>query len=174
MAQDSLAGLHLVQGSYVDDKASGSVATNPPTQKSVEFRLREALARERMLRREISELIQQQEASRRLMVCQQNAASRVAALTPRQREILELIVAGHPNKIIAVELGVSQRTVEHHRALILKKTGAGSLPGLATLAFIAGWTCPNDTDHACACSHSKPPQPHDAPYAGQARMAAAG
>ena len=65
------------------------------------------------------------------------AAAQLAGLTPRQREIMTLVLAGHPNKNIAADLGISQRTVEHHRASIMHKTGAASLPALARLALAA-------------------------------------
>jgi len=65
------------------------------------------------------------------------AASQIARLTPRERQILTLVLAGHANKVIAADLGVSQRTVEYHRAAIMRKTGAGSLPALARLAVAA-------------------------------------
>jgi FixJ family two-component response regulator len=64
------------------------------------------------------------------------AKTRLAELTPRQREIMELVVAGSPNKIIAANLRISQRTVESHRASIMKKTGANSLPALTRLALL--------------------------------------
>ena len=63
------------------------------------------------------------------------AATRMAGLTPRQRQIMELILMGQPSKNIAADLGVSQRTVENHRASIMKKTGSKSLPALARLAL---------------------------------------
>jgi two-component system CheB/CheR fusion protein len=56
-------------------------------------------------------------------------------LTQRQRQILALVLAGHPSKNIAADLGISQRTVENHRAAIMQKSGARSLPGLARLAL---------------------------------------
>lgn len=62
---------------------------------------------------------------------------RFAHLTPRQHEIMRLVVAGQPTKIIAADLGISRRTVENHRAAIMKRTGATSLPALGQLALIA-------------------------------------
>ncbi|WP_457797234.1 response regulator transcription factor [Methylocystis sp. S23] len=68
---------------------------------------------------------------------QEKAAAHVAGLTARQRQILELVLAGHPSKNIAADLGISQRTVENHRAAIMKKLGVKSLPALARLAVSA-------------------------------------
>ncbi len=64
-------------------------------------------------------------------------ANAIANLTPRQRHIMDLVVAGHPSKNIAADLGLSQRTVENHRAAIMKKTGSTSLPALGRLALVA-------------------------------------
>lgn len=66
-----------------------------------------------------------------------NCQQRLSALTPRQREIMMLVLDGHPSKNIAADLHISQRTVENHRAAIMKKTGATSLAALARLAYIA-------------------------------------
>ncbi len=65
------------------------------------------------------------------------AAAQIAGLTSRQREVMDLVLAGHPSKNIAADLGLSQRTVENHRAAIMQKTGAKSLPELARLALAA-------------------------------------
>jgi len=65
------------------------------------------------------------------------AAAQLGALTPRQRQIMDLVLAGHPNKSIAADLGISQRTVESHRAAVMTKTGAKSLAELVRLAFVA-------------------------------------
>jgi two-component system CheB/CheR fusion protein len=73
------------------------------------------------------------------------AAQHLAGLTERQREIMHLVLAGQPNKNIAADLGISQRTVENHRAAIMQKTGAGSLPALARLAFAAAADTPQET-----------------------------
>ncbi len=74
------------------------------------------------------------------------AASHVADLTPRQREIMDLVLAGHPSKNIAADLGISQRTVENHRASIMRKTGSKSLPALARLAVAAAWDERSNSD----------------------------
>jgi len=66
-----------------------------------------------------------------------DAAAHVAGLTPRQRQIMEMVLAGQPSKNIAADLGISQRTVENHRASIMAKTGSKSLPALARLALAA-------------------------------------
>ena len=65
------------------------------------------------------------------------AQSHVAGLTVRQKQIMDLVLAGHPSKNIAADLGISQRTVENHRNAIMTRTGCKSLPALARLAMAA-------------------------------------
>jgi len=72
-----------------------------------------------------------------LFAWRRSAADHVALLTSRQHEIMDLVLAGHPSKNIAADLGISQRTVENHRAAIMKKTGSKSVPELARLALSA-------------------------------------
>ena len=59
------------------------------------------------------------------------------SLTARENEILDYIVAGHANKYIALELGISQRTVENHRANILRKMSVRSTPELIRMVVSA-------------------------------------
>jgi two-component system CheB/CheR fusion protein len=66
-----------------------------------------------------------------------DAADHLACLTQRQRQIMEMVLSGHPSKNIAADLGISQRTVENHRASIMKKAGVRSLPALARVALAA-------------------------------------
>jgi two-component system, chemotaxis family, CheB/CheR fusion protein len=70
-------------------------------------------------------------------VSREAAATRLAGLTTRQRQIVELVLAGHPSKNIAADLGISQRTVKNHRAAVMKKTGSHSLSALIRLALAA-------------------------------------
>jgi len=64
--------------------------------------------------------------------------SRIAILTPREREVFGLVVSGKQSKVIAHELGASPRTVEIHRARMMKKLNAGSLQELVRMAIAAG------------------------------------
>jgi two-component system response regulator FixJ len=66
------------------------------------------------------------------------ARARIANLSARERQVLELLVAGQPNKIIAYELDISPRTVEIHRAHVMEKMEAKSLSDLVRAAIAAG------------------------------------
>ena len=63
----------------------------------------------------------------------------VVNLTPRQREVMMLVLEGQPSKNIAADLNISQRTVENHRAAIMRRTGAASLPALVRLSLGVAW-----------------------------------
>jgi two-component system response regulator FixJ len=60
---------------------------------------------------------------------------RLESLTPREREVLTMVTAGKANKVMASDLGVSQRTVEIHRARVMEKMGANSLAQLVRMVM---------------------------------------
>ncbi|HKR36401.1 MAG TPA: response regulator transcription factor [Steroidobacteraceae bacterium] len=60
------------------------------------------------------------------------------SLTPREREVLELVVDGKANKVIAIDLGLSERTVEIHRANVMEKMGARSVAHLVKMHLMLG------------------------------------
>ena len=65
-------------------------------------------------------------------------AERLAQLTVRDREVMDGVVVGKANKVIATELGISEKTVESHRARVMKKLGVETLADLIRLALGAG------------------------------------
>ena len=76
------------------------------------------------------------------------------SLTPREREILDLMTRGKPNKVMAADLGVSQRTVEIHRARVMEKMGASSLAQLVRMVM--------DLDNPSPDSPAAPARPNTA------------
>ena len=85
----------------------------------------------------VERALDQTRDSAKLSASRDTAATQVASLTTRQRQILDLVLAGHPSKNIAADLGISQRTVDNHRAAIMKKTGSKSMPALIRTALAA-------------------------------------
>lgn len=73
-----------------------------------------------------------EEEGRRLIL------DRIEALSERERQVLDGLVEGKPNKIIAFDLGISARTVEIYRANVMTKMQAGSLSELVRMAMLAG------------------------------------
>lgn len=61
----------------------------------------------------------------------------IARLTPRERQVLDLVVAGKPNKVIAAELGISAKTVEIHRGRVMEKMRASSVADLVRVTLLA-------------------------------------
>lgn len=64
-------------------------------------------------------------------------SARIASLTRREKEVLDLILEGHANKVIAARLGISHKTVETHRTHIMEKMKAGSLAALVRMILKA-------------------------------------
>ncbi len=75
---------------------------------------------------------------RRVAAARDDARQRLVTLTPREREVLALVVAGKLNKQIAAELGTAEQTIKMHRSRLMHKAGVDSLPALVRLAQLAG------------------------------------
>jgi two-component system response regulator FixJ len=82
--------------------------------------------------------LRQQDGQSRRQSERAEIESRVAALSPRERDVLGGLVAGRANKQIAYDLGISPRTVEIYRANLMNKMQAGSLSDLVRMALIVG------------------------------------
>jgi RNA polymerase sigma factor (sigma-70 family) len=81
----------------------------------------------------IAEALKTDEKRRSAREEKEQVHSRIEKLTNRERQVLDLVVTGKPNKVIAYELGVSQRTVEIHRARVMEKMQAKSLADLVRM-----------------------------------------
>ena len=86
----------------------------------------------------ISEALERKnEMARQLTEAERDAKEKFAALSRREREVLRWLLEGHQNKVVAYKLGVSTRTIENHRASVMTKTQAKSLPELVQMAMLA-------------------------------------
>lgn len=96
----------------------------------------------------IDQAIEHDRRNRSQSADQAQLAARIALLTPREREIMELIVSGKANKVIAIELEISERTVELHRSRLMKKMAVRSLAELIhiTEGAIRAEQTANDSD----------------------------
>jgi two-component system response regulator FixJ len=83
----------------------------------------------------VREALQYAEEKRRQRAHSEDVKSRLKALTSREMAVLELLTEGDPNKVIASKLGISIRTIEHHRARIMDKMGVRTVSRLIKVAL---------------------------------------
>ena len=81
----------------------------------------------------IARALEQETGSWNQRVDRERAREQVASLTGREREVFEMVADGHANKAIAANLDISERTVEVHRANVMKKLGARTLAQLVRI-----------------------------------------
>jgi len=93
---------------------------------------------ESVLLERIGEAIQLDRTNRETVAKRENARARLTTLTPREQQVMLLVVTGKVNKEIAAELNLSHRTVEIHRGRVMEKTGTPSLTRLIELAVASG------------------------------------
>jgi FixJ family two-component response regulator len=86
----------------------------------------------------IREALERDARARTHKVWKSTAQERYLHLTPRETEVMALVVAGRSNKEIARQLDVSHRTIDVHRARVMEKMGAQSLPELVNMAVACG------------------------------------
>jgi two-component system response regulator FixJ len=91
----------------------------------------------RLVRRTVDAALAEWRLRQAMLDRHRDAEARLAALTPRERAVLDAIAAGLGNKAIARQLELSPRTVEVHRANIMRRAGAGNVAELLRLQFIA-------------------------------------
>lgn len=84
----------------------------------------------------VQRAIEQDLAHRRERAVQEDIAARLELLTPREREVMGLVVSGAPNKVISAQLGVSLKTVEAHRARVMEKLKAKSVSELVRMSLV--------------------------------------
>lgn len=96
--------------------------------------------REQELLEKIERAFRLDSDNRQGLQSRQDIAARLSSLTPRELEVLRLMVEGKANKVIAIDLNISQRTVEIHRARVMEKLGANSLAHLVRMVMAADET----------------------------------
>jgi FixJ family two-component response regulator len=81
----------------------------------------------------IQRALQKDRENRSEILQREDIRARLASLTPREREVLDLMTSGRPNKLMAADLNLSQRTIEIHRARVMEKMKAPSLAQLVRM-----------------------------------------
>ena len=81
----------------------------------------------------INHALEQDKESRSSLARRADVLQRIESLTPREKQVMALVVDGAANKVIAIDLGLSERTVEIHRAKVMEKMGARSVAHLVKL-----------------------------------------
>jgi FixJ family two-component response regulator len=91
--------------------------------------------REQDLLDKINQALQLDREQRSILQEKQAIIERMEKLTPREREVMDMMIDGNANKVIAIDLGISQRTVEIHRSRVMEKMGTHSLAHLVRMVI---------------------------------------
>ena len=94
--------------------------------------------RDQELLEQIAKAIEVDQARRKKAESVAGIRTRLDKLTPREREVMELVVAGYANKQVAAKLGLSEKTIEVHRSRVMSKMRAKTLPCLVKMAIAVG------------------------------------
>ena len=93
--------------------------------------------REQDLLDKMNQALQLDQEQRSVLQEKQAIVERMDALTPREKEVMDMMIDGNANKVIAIDLGISQRTVEIHRSRVMEKMGTHSLAHLVRMVITA-------------------------------------
>lgn len=111
----------------------GDVAMAVQAMKEGAFQFIEKPFRDQDLLDHINHALQYDSENRRSLARRADVQRRLVELTPRERQVMDLVVEGEANKVMAVNLGLSERTIEIHRAKVMEKMGARSVAHLVKL-----------------------------------------
>ena len=118
---------------FLTGHASVSTAVQALKSGAVDF-LQKPVADDNLLLARVNEAIRQAKENLAALRDRNQALARLSDLTPRERQVMDLICQGTANKVIAIELGISERTVELHRGRVMHKLSVRSVPELIELA----------------------------------------
>jgi len=107
----------------------------------------------------VQKAVEQSLAASQDHALREELARRLDLLTPREHEVLDLVMLGEPNKRIALALGICEKTVEAHRAKVMEKTQARSIAELIKMVIAAG----ADSGFPQSRSGNSPGHPWEAP-----------
>jgi FixJ family two-component response regulator len=113
----------------------GTVATAIAALRAGAFDFIEKPLRDDVLIDSVRRALDWEESARLAAEHRAETAARYASLTEREREVMRLVVDGDPNKVVADRLGISQKTVEVHRARVMEKMGARTLSALVRMGL---------------------------------------
>ena len=111
----------------------GDVPMAVQAMKAGAFELIQKPFRDQDLLDQINHALQHDAENRQGVARRAEVLRRLESLTPRERQVMDLVVEGGANKVIAIDLGLSERTVEIHRAKVMEKMGARSVAHLVKL-----------------------------------------
>ena len=111
----------------------GDVPMAVQAMKSGAFEFIQKPFREQDLLDKVNHALRHDAESRQGLARRADVLKRLESLTPRERQVMDLVVEGGANKVIAIDLGLSERTVEIHRAKVMEKMGARSVAHLVKL-----------------------------------------
>ena len=135
--QERLASMHsMLPVIFITGHGDIQMAVHAMQAGAVDF-IQKPFSDQALLER-IQRTVAQDVKNRELLHKRAEIIRRIESLTPREKQVMEMVAAGNANKVIAIDLGVSERTVEIHRARVMKKMEAESLPHLVRMVLEAG------------------------------------